>query len=309
MTLSFAKCAADGALIDRPGGGPFRRDVCGVRVCTPNSVVSCTLALPSASSCELPGLVPFCRASMIIRCWSRTFRLRCSCSRNAGSCVWKPGDKHARPTSWIARPAESRAVSGADGRAVCGPRAPGVLDDRSSRFGLGRAVDILGDPGSFLTLIMGGGPLRSLASRQLISYCIAHILIDSTHELGDIFVGTVERSSERRWSFDDDEPLLLARDRWAGSGALVGGAETVDGRRAAKCRGEMCRSRPAVLAGGAATAVDMAKKASWVEFVASLKRCSVCCTTARADRCRGAWELSALARETLISDRPAFRCS
>lgn len=162
MTLSCWNCSAEGALIDNPGGGPFLREVVGVRVCTPKSVVSCVLAPLSVFSIELFGLTPFCLASMICLCWSRTSRLLCSCSRMAGSCVWKPGDRHARPTSWIARPAESRAVRGADGRAVCGPRAPGVLDERSSLLGRGRADCMLGEPGSFLTLIIGGSVLRCL---------------------------------------------------------------------------------------------------------------------------------------------------
>ena len=162
MTLSCWNCSAEGALIDRPGGGPFRREVVGVRVCTPKRVVSCVLAPPSVFSTELLGLTPFCLASMICLCWSRTSRLLCSCSRMAGSCVWKPGDRQARPTSWIARPAESRAVRGADGRAVCGPRAPGVLEERSSLLGRGRADCMLGEPGSFLTLIIGGRVLRCL---------------------------------------------------------------------------------------------------------------------------------------------------
>lgn len=162
MTLSCWNCSAEGALIDKPGGGPFRREVVGVRVCTPKRVVSCVLAPPSVFSTELLGLTPFCLASMICLCWSRTSRLLCSCSRMAGSCVWKPGDRQARPTSWIARPAESRAVRGADGRAVCGPRAPGVLEERSSLLGRGRADCMLGEPGSFLTLIIGGSVLRCL---------------------------------------------------------------------------------------------------------------------------------------------------
>jgi hypothetical protein len=53
-------------------------------------------------------------------------------------------------------------VRGADGRAVCGPRAPGVLEERSSLLGRGRADCMLGDPGSFLTLIIGGSVLRCL---------------------------------------------------------------------------------------------------------------------------------------------------
>ena len=167
MTLSCWNCSAAGALMERPGGGPFLRDVVGVRVCTPKRVVSCVLAPPSVFSIELLGLTPFCLASMICLCWSRTSRLLCSCSRMAGSCVWKPGDRQARPTSWIARPAESRAVRGADGRAVCGPRAPGVLDERSSLLGRGRADCMLGEPGSFLTLIIGGSVLRCLLNERV----------------------------------------------------------------------------------------------------------------------------------------------
>lgn len=68
MTLSWANCSAEGALIERPGGGPFRREVVGVRVCTPKRVVSCVLAPPSLLSFELPGLTPFCLASMICLC-------------------------------------------------------------------------------------------------------------------------------------------------------------------------------------------------------------------------------------------------
>jgi hypothetical protein len=195
MTLSCAKCSADGALMDRPGGGPFLRDVVGVRVCTPKRVVSCVLAPPSLFSCELPGLTPFCLASIICLCWSRTSRLLCSCSRMAGSCVWKPGDKQARPTSWIARPAESLAVRGADGRAVWGPRAPGVLEERSSLLGRGRADCILGDPGSFLTLIIGGSVLRCLLN-GVVSIDFTCTVTTQTYELGESLPPAVVRSFE-----------------------------------------------------------------------------------------------------------------
>lgn len=178
MTLSCWNCSAEGALIDKPGGGPFLREVVGVRVCTPKRVVSCVLAPPSVFSTELLGLTPFCLASMICLCWSRTSRLLCSCSRMAGSCVWKPGDRQARPTSWIARPAESRAVRGADGRAVCGPRAPGVLEERSSLLGRGRADCMLGEPGSFLTLIIGGSVLRCLFNERVRILSIIALTLD-----------------------------------------------------------------------------------------------------------------------------------
>lgn len=53
--------------MDSPGGGPFRLDVVGVRICTPKRVLSCVRCGPSLSW-ELPGLVPFCLASMICLC-------------------------------------------------------------------------------------------------------------------------------------------------------------------------------------------------------------------------------------------------
>ena len=63
MTRSFAKDAAEGALIDSPGGGPFRRD--GSRSAAAlNMGVSagCPWSLPS---CDEDGLLPpFCRASI-----------------------------------------------------------------------------------------------------------------------------------------------------------------------------------------------------------------------------------------------------
>jgi len=72
-----------------------------------------------------------------------------------GSCVWKPGDKHATPKSLIASPAESFEVSGPDGPAptVCGPCLAEALADKSNLRGLG-LEDMFGEVGSFFTLIM-----------------------------------------------------------------------------------------------------------------------------------------------------------
>lgn len=58
------------------------------------------------------------------------------------------------PTSWIPRP--SRAVNG---RAVPGP-PEFLLEfwDKSSFLGLGRELGILGEPGSFFTMILGWTP-------------------------------------------------------------------------------------------------------------------------------------------------------
>lgn len=79
-----------------------------------------------------------------------------------GSCVWKPGDRHATPRSWIASPVESLAVRGA-GRAVWGPRPVAPWTDKSSRLGRGFA-DGLGDAGgSFLIFVTD----RSPAARAL----------------------------------------------------------------------------------------------------------------------------------------------
>lgn len=79
--------------------------------------------------------------------------LRCSCSFITGSWVTKPGDRQAIPTSWIARP--SRAVMG---RAEVGWLDLSVFLDRSSLRGRGRVWVMLGEPGSFLTKILGGAP-------------------------------------------------------------------------------------------------------------------------------------------------------
>jgi hypothetical protein len=67
--------------------------------------------------------------------------------------VTKPGDRQAIPTSWIARP--SRAVIG---RAEAGWLDLGVFLDKSSLRGRGRVLVILGEAGSFLTIILGGAP-------------------------------------------------------------------------------------------------------------------------------------------------------
>lgn len=168
--------------MDSAVGGPFRREVRGVLapVCTPNNVVSWVRG-PSLST-ELPGLVPFCRASMIMRCWSRTSRLRCSCSRMPGLLVAKPGERQARPTSWMAKPADSREVKGAEGRPVCGPpRLLDMLEERSSRLGRGRDEGSAGEPGSLFTLTMGGPPpLRCL--RSLVLACL--VLCVATWQAG-----------------------------------------------------------------------------------------------------------------------------
>lgn len=87
--------------------------------------------------------------SMIDLWWSRTATLRWSCSRMAGSWVWKPGDRQANPTSCIPR-----------FPAVNGPRVEVVAAERSSLRGRCLPERMLGEPGgSFLT---AGPPLRDL---------------------------------------------------------------------------------------------------------------------------------------------------
>ena len=102
--------------MERPGGGLFF-DVIGVFKPEPKGLSSDVLS-PALSV----GLADFCRRdSMMCRCCSRTEMLRCSCSRMLGSWVWKPGERHAMPTSCIPRLPLSLAVKGADGREVAEP--------------------------------------------------------------------------------------------------------------------------------------------------------------------------------------------
>ncbi len=67
-----------------------------------------------------------------------------------GSWVTKPGDRQARPTSWIPRP--SLAVKG---RAEAGELLLSVFLERSSLRGLGRVLLSVGEPGSFLMTTLG----------------------------------------------------------------------------------------------------------------------------------------------------------
>lgn len=110
--------------MDSPGGGPFRRDVCGVLIVRPNAPIS---ALRMSSGSAGPPLPCFCRASMICLWRSLTSKLRWSCSRMVGSWVWKPGERQARPTSC------RFALPWPDGRAVSAPEEWTMLLDRFRR--------------------------------------------------------------------------------------------------------------------------------------------------------------------------------
>lgn len=71
------------------------------------------------------------------------------------------------PTSWM--PRLSRAVSG---RAVAGWFDLDVFLERSSLLGRGRELGMLGDAGSFLTMIFGLGvrpPARDLLAERQVS--------------------------------------------------------------------------------------------------------------------------------------------
>ncbi len=84
--------------------------------------------------------------------------LRFSCSCSAASLGTKPGDRQAMPTSWITSP--SRAVSG---RPVAGDTML-VFLERSSFLGRCLAVCRPGEPGSFLTMILGPAAVRDLCA-------------------------------------------------------------------------------------------------------------------------------------------------
>lgn len=155
MTLSLAKFSCDGATIDNPGGTLFLRDEIP-------GVLTANALFASFSLSEGPSPFADCccrRASMRCLCCSRTDKLLCTCSFMTGSWVTKPGERQAKPTSWICSP--SRAVKG---RAVAGEPELGAFLDKSSLRGRCRFVgSCSGEPGSFFTIILGGPPtLREL---------------------------------------------------------------------------------------------------------------------------------------------------
>lgn len=145
MTRSAANCSCDGATMDNPGGALFLRDMPGVLAanCGGSSLSLSEGPSPLADCCSL--------ASMMWRCCSRTLKLRWSCWFMTGSWVTKPGERQAMPTSWMPR------LSRADmGTAEAGTLEEAfVFLERSSFRGRGRVFDRVGDPGSFLTTILG----------------------------------------------------------------------------------------------------------------------------------------------------------
>jgi hypothetical protein len=160
MTLSFANCSCEGATIMRPGGA-FLLVVAGVFM-PPGPASSLSLALSIGAS---PGFAVCSNLdSMICLCCSRTEILRCNCSLIVGSCVTNPGERQAKPTSWIPSPL-SLEVSGC-------PRDPNGFEldeflDKSNLRGLCRGVGRSGEEGSFFTIILGGPPF----SRRELKVC------------------------------------------------------------------------------------------------------------------------------------------
>ena len=157
MTRSLANCSGAGAAIDNPGGGPFLRLVMGVFCGRPKTLLSSGLS--DGSGPGPPVVLPFCRSSISLRCCSRMFIALSICSRIVGSCVLKPGDRHATPISWMPRPALciwwSLDVSGADGRAAEAWPVDMLELERLRRVGRWRPVGRSGEVGSFFTMTLG----------------------------------------------------------------------------------------------------------------------------------------------------------
>lgn len=150
MTLSFAKRSAAGGTIDKPAGGGRFLDIEGPRA----KGFGFSMALADS---DVPS--PFADLSnldsIIDRCWSLTEMLLCNCSLIVGSWVWKPGDRHAIPTSCIEAPADGLELSGA---------GTFVVVFKSSFLGLWRAFGAREgeDGGSFFTIIFGFVLFRAL---------------------------------------------------------------------------------------------------------------------------------------------------
>jgi hypothetical protein len=173
--------------MERPGGGPFLRDVCGVLMGRPKApVVSpCRGVLSSSGAGPFPPC--FWRASIICLCRSLTSRLRWSCSRMVGSCVWKPGERQAMPMS------KRFALPWPEGRAVRAPEEWTMLWlERFSRCGRWRVVvveDMSGEAGSFLTTILGAGPRDERGERLPSALNDAASLLE---EVGEASWGSLE---------------------------------------------------------------------------------------------------------------------
>jgi hypothetical protein len=150
IILSFAKRSAAGGTMDKPAGGGLFLEIEGARA------KGFGFSIPLADSGGPSPLADLSSLdSMIDRCWSLTEILLCNCSLMVGSCVWKPGDRQASPTSCIEAPADGLELSGA---------GMAVVVFKSSFLGLWRAFGAReGDEGgSFFTIILGFVLVRDL---------------------------------------------------------------------------------------------------------------------------------------------------
>ena len=82
-----------------------------------------------------------------------------------------------------------------------------------------------GDPGSFLTLIIGGGPLRPLNLRSSASVLKSGEYGRTTHELGELLPFEFDLSTIATFSAEPGEPLLRARLGAGSTRSALGGAE------------------------------------------------------------------------------------
>ena len=135
-----------------------------------------------------------------------------------GSWVWKPGDRHARPTCCI------EAVKGPPGGRTVNPLEDGRLVERSNFRGRGRLCIRGEEPGSFFTVICGP-PLPAWDLRTVLVCEVLDSLnlsnLSTYGDAGPLSVG-------EPWAADPCLGLLDIRGGESLDGILFGGAK--DGR-------------------------------------------------------------------------------
>lgn len=83
-----------------------------------------------------------------------------------------------------------------------------------------------GDPGSFFTLIMGGGgTFWRLGRAKLAPGCMACNCWRDTHDVGELLPFEFERSTAAAFSIEPGEPLLRARLGAGSTRSAIGGAD------------------------------------------------------------------------------------
>jgi hypothetical protein len=116
-----------------------------------------------------------------------------------------------------------------------------------------------GDPGSFFTLIMGGGTCWRLGRAKLAPGFMTCDCWRDTHDVGELLPFEFERSTTAAFSKEPGEPLLRARLGAGSTRSATGGADGAALVIELNWRGETCRSTAEVReVGGAATTVDIA---------------------------------------------------